>query len=51
MSRFGKSRPTKLAVIPHVAADYFVMRGTCCRDVTIYDDWYKTRFKQQISEK
>jgi hypothetical protein len=38
-------------VIPNVAADYFVMRGTCCRDVTIFDDWYKTRFKQQISAK
>ncbi len=37
-------------VIRHVADDYYVIRGTCCRDVTVYDNWYKSRF-DRISKK
>lgn len=37
-------------VIRHVASDYYVIRGTCCRDVTVFDDWYKSRF-ERISSK
>jgi hypothetical protein len=37
-------------VIRHVANDYYVIRGTCCRDVTIFDEWYKSRF-ERISSK
>lgn len=37
-------------VIRHVANDYYVIRGTCCRDVTIFDDWYKSRFERITSK-
>jgi len=33
-------------VIPHVAREYYVIRGTCCREVTVFDDWYKSRFER-----
>ena len=36
-------------VITHMAKDYFVIRGTCCRDVTVFDDWYKARFQRKVS--
>ncbi len=36
-------------VIRQVAADYYYIRGTCCRDVTVFDDWYKARFARVSS--
>ncbi len=33
-------------VIPHVAREYYIIRGTCCREVTVFDDWYKSRFER-----
>jgi len=33
-------------VIPQVAREYYVIRGTCCREVTVFDDWYKSRFER-----
>ncbi|HET9480767.1 MAG TPA: hypothetical protein VFP98_03350 [Candidatus Polarisedimenticolia bacterium] len=33
-------------IVANIVRDYFIIRGTCCRDVTEFDDWYKRRFKQ-----
>jgi len=40
----------KSPVISRVAEDYYFIRGTCCRDVTIFDDWYKARFQRRSSK-
>lgn len=37
-------------LIARFAEDYYVIRGTCCRDVTVYDDWYKSRFKTKAAK-
>lgn len=36
-------------VIPYVAKDYYAIRGTCCREVTVFDDWYQKRFERLSS--
>ena len=36
-------------IIPQIAKDYYVIRGTCCREVTVFDDWYKSHFRQIAS--
>ena len=39
-------RKHRSPVISHVAKDYFDIRGTCCRDVTVFDDWYRAHFQR-----
>jgi hypothetical protein len=43
------SGPTS-PVIARVAKDFYVIRGTCCREVTVFDDWYKARFDRLASK-
>lgn len=43
LSEYGSS------VISPLAADFFAIRGMCCREVTLFDDWYRARFQTKAS--